>query len=444
MRNQTLDIDGRLQFIGLGSADRDAIRQCGPIILAKLDDILDDLYAAIFAMPQTAAIIGDKSRVPGLKAAQEAHWRQLFAAEFDHDYAERVQAIGRAHARIGLEPRWYIGIYNFAYAQMVALLVPAFRKKPEFLARAISAFGKALMLDMEIATSVYFDEQEDARQRQTENLAAALETAVKSTLEKTRARGDEIGKASSSLTAAVTQVGACAQTVTGLSQNTASNIATVAAATEELSASEREISTQVAHSAGVAREAVARSREAGNAMAVLDRAGLQIGEVAKLISEIASQTNLLALNATIEAARAGEAGKGFAVVAGEVKNLAAQTARATDEISGNITAIQAATKEAVAAIGEIDTTIGQLDESSTAIAAAVEQQTAATGEIARNIDAGSRGTAEVTQNVEDVARQISDAGAICTQLDHTFGAMADEIAALGRNVDGLLQELRAG
>ncbi|HAM48781.1 MAG TPA: hypothetical protein DCO73_13695, partial [Alphaproteobacteria bacterium] len=185
----------------------------------------------------------------------------------------------------------------------------------------------------------------------------------------------------------------------GLSQNTASNIATVAAATEELSASEREISTQVAHSAGVAREAVARSREAGNAMAVLDRAGLQIGEVAKLISEIASQTNLLALNATIEAARAGEAGKGFAVVAGEVKNLAAQTARATDEISGNITAIQAATKEAVAAIGEIDTTIGQLDESSTAIAAAVEQQTAATGEIARNIDAGSRGTAEVTQNV---------------------------------------------
>ncbi|HBC54154.1 MAG TPA: hypothetical protein DCZ06_07815, partial [Alphaproteobacteria bacterium] len=137
-------------------------------------------------------------------------------------------------------------------------------------------------------------------------------------------------------------------------------------------------------------------------------------------------------------------GKGFAVVAGEVKNLAAQTARATDEISGNITAIQAATKEAVAAIGEIDTTIGQLDESSTAIAAAVEQQTAATGEIARNIDAGSRGTAEVTQNVEDVARQISDAGTICTQLDHTFGAMADEIAALGRNVDGLLQELRAG
>lgn len=444
MRKQNPEIDGRLEFIGLGPADRDAIRQCGPVILAKLHEILDGLYANIFAMPDTAAIIGDKSRVPALKAAQETHWRELFEARFDHRYLARVQAIGRAHACIGLEPRWYIGTYNFVYAQMVPHLVEAFRKKPDFLGQAIAALGKALLLDMEIATSVYIDEQKEARRRESEGLAAALESEVKSAVHKTRACGDEIQQANNSLTSAVAQVGRRAEIVLGLSQETAANIATVAAATEELTASEREIASQIAYSAKVARDAVARTKEAGSAISVLDEAGQQIGEVAKLISEIASQTNLLALNATIEAARAGEAGKGFAVVAGEVKNLAAQTAKATDEISGNIAAIQAATKQAVAAIGEIDSTIRQVDESSTAIAAAVEEQTAASGEIARNIDEGAQGTSEVTQNVETVTQDISDASTFCTQLNETFKSMSDEVDSLGRNVDGLLKKLRAG
>lgn len=444
MRNQNLDINGRLQFIDLGPADREVIRQCAPIVLAKLDDILDRLYANIFATPETAAIIGDKSRVPGLKAAQGAHWQQLLAAQFDRNYAARVQAIGRAHARIGLEPSWYIGACNCIFTQMVPHLVEAYRKKPGLLARAIAAFGKALLLDMEIATSVYIDAQKQERQHQAERLAAALESEVKSVVSKTLARGEEIRKASDTLTSAVTQVSGHAQTVAGLSRETAENIATVASATGELGVSEREIASQIADSAKVARDAVVRVTDAGNAMAVLAQAGLQIGEVAKLISEIASQTNLLALNATIEAARAGEAGKGFAVVAGEVKNLAAQTAKATEEISGNIAAIQVATKEAVAAIGEIETTIGRVDESSTAIAAAVEQQTAATGEIARNIDQGSHGTAQVTRNVEAVTRRIGDAGAICTQLNDAFNAMSDDVNTLGRNVDGLLQQLRTG
>ncbi len=201
-----------------------------------------------------------------------------------------------------------------------------------------------------------------------------------------------------------------------------SNVATVAAAAEELGSSVQEIGRQVDGSASIAREAVIAADETGALVQDLSGAVERIGDVVGLISSIAGQTNLLALNATIEAARAGEAGKGFAVVAAEVKDLAGQTARATQEIAGQIGRIQSSTGQAVIAIGGITQRIRDISATATSIAAAVEQQGAATQEIVRNVSQAATGTGEVTGNITGVAQAAEETGAAATQV---LGAASD-------------------
>ena len=175
----------------------------------------------------------------------------------------------------------------------------------------------------------------------------------------------------------------------------------------------------------------------------LAEAASKIGEVVALITDIADQTNLLALNATIEAARAGDAGKGFAVVASEVKNLANQTAKATDEIGGQIGGIQAATRDAVTAIQGIGQTIGQINEIASAIAAAVEQQSAATGEIARNVEQAATGTQEVTTNIAGVNQAADETGSAASEILGASGELSDQADLLKGEVDKFLSEIRA-
>lgn len=221
-----------------------------------------------------------------------------------------------------------------------------------------------------------------------------------------------------------------AAAVAAAAEQASANVQTVASAAEELSASIAEISHQVSEAARVSREASDEAHRTDKLVSGLAEAAGRIGDVVKLITDIASQTNLLALNATIEAARAGDAGKGFAVVAGEVKNLANQTARATDEISSQITAVQGATREAVSAIQGIAGTIERISEISSAIASAVEEQGAATQEIARNVSQAATGTQEVTGNIESV----SDAAANAKQT-------ADHVLDLARGLSSRSQEL---
>ena len=286
--------------------------------------------------------------------------------------------------------------------------------------------------------------QAEAERKATlHGLADELERSVKSSAVTVGESAERMRGTATTLTGAIDNASHESQAVAAAAQQTSSNVETVAAAAEELSASIREIGGRVRESTDIAQSAVTAARRTDSVVRGLSAAASKIGEVVKLINDIAGQTNLLALNATIEAARAGEAGKGFAVVAGEVKHLANQTARATDEIGAQITAIQSTTTEAVTAIESISLTIGRMDEIASSIASAVEQQGAATQEIARNVHEAAAGAQEVSNHIVSVSRTSEEAGSDAREVLRAADGLARESDALRGNVDHFLAQIRA-
>jgi methyl-accepting chemotaxis protein len=233
-----------------------------------------------------------------------------------------------------------------------------------------------------------------------------------------------------------------AMNVSSAAEQASVNVQTVASATEELAASIREITGQVAQSSRIAENAVRNARHTDGVVKALAESARKIGDVVGLINMIAGQTNLLALNATIEAARAGDAGKGFAVVASEVKNLASQTASATQEIDGQIQQIQTATNDAVTAIQGIVGIIEEVSAITTAIAAAVEEQGAATNEISRNVQQAAAGTREVTSNIAGVSQAATETGTAASQVLTASDGLSKEAASLSADVSDFGRDVR--
>ncbi len=261
----------------------------------------------------------------------------------------------------------------------------------------------------------------------------------------------ELGAAAEALRVAADAVGDAgdrtatrAEASAGRVHQATGNVQALAAAAEELAASVAEITRQVGLSARTAEEAVEAARASDSTVTGLSEAASRIGDVVRLISDIAAQTNLLALNATIEAARAGDAGKGFAVVAGEVKSLAAQTARATGEISAQIGAMRSATDQAVGTVRGIASAVGRMEEVTTAIAAAVEQQSAATREIARNAAEAAAGTDEAAQDIARLSQDVASGAAAMTSLRGAGARVGRQGDVLRREVAGFAERLRAG
>jgi methyl-accepting chemotaxis protein len=282
-----------------------------------------------------------------------------------------------------------------------------------------------------------------ARRAELIRFADEFEAAVGTIVSNVSASAVQLEQAAGTLTRTAETTQSLSTQVAGASEEASSNMQSVATATEELSTSVDEIGRRVRDSNRIAEAAVVQAQQTDDRIGKLSRAAQEIGDVVKLITAIAEQTNLLALNATIEAARAGEAGRGFAVVAAEVKSLASQTAKATDEISSHISGMQGATQESVAAIKEIGGTIAQISNIASAIASAVEQQSGATQEIARNVQSVAQGTHQAAANIMQVNRGASETGSASTEVLNSAKTLSLESLRLREELDRFMGNIRA-
>jgi methyl-accepting chemotaxis protein len=282
----------------------------------------------------------------------------------------------------------------------------------------------------------------EARANHIEQLTEAFDREIANVVGTVSSASTELEATAQAMSSIAEETSVQATAVAAASEQASANVETVASAAEELTSSIHEIARQVNHASQIASSAVAKVRETDEQVTGLATSAQKIGEVVGLITDIAEQTNLLALNATIEAARAGDAGKGFAVVANEVKNLASQTAKATEEIVGQINRVQQETQLAVSAIKEIGHVIEEVREISASIAGAVEEQNSATQEIARNVEQAALGTQEVSSNIQGVTHAAGEAGNASQEVLGAAGQLSRDSATLKAVVDRFLHQVK--
>ncbi len=466
----------RTRFIGLDPKARSALRSLGPVIREEIESALDNFYGIVRQEPQIKAFFRDDAHINGAKRLQAAHWSKIADAEFDDTFVEEATRVGQTHARIGLEPRWYVGGYSLIAEQLLRGAIKSrwpkgmFGAKPaqaDAAADAVTALVKAVMLDMELGISTYLDAINEERRRHEEaRLKAEKEqTVVVEALGSALAllaAGDLVGRLSAdfspefqklkddynnavgSLGEAMGGVGRSAQGIRAgvdqiaqaledLSRRTESQ----AASLEETAAALEQVTATVKRSAAAAHEAAevvgatkGEAQRSGDvvehavaAMGEIEASSRQIGNIIGVIDEIAFQTNLLALNAGVEAARAGEAGKGFAVVASEVRALAQRSADAAKEIK---TLISSSTQQVEAGVD----LVGQTGEALQRIVSRVGEIDNLVGEIASSAKEQSSGLTQVNIAVSQMDQVTQQNAAMVERSTSASRSLRSEAADL--------------
>ncbi len=312
------------------------------------------------------------------------------------------------------------------------------------IAQALGIMKEGLLEREQMRARQQAEEQErSARAKRIEDSVARFENMIGASMAELNNMASNLNETANAMTEAAGETNVQSDQVASAAALASTNVNTVAAATEELSASIGEITSKVSDASQIGASAVTESEHTNAQMQALAQSAEKIGQIVTLIRDIAEQTNLLALNATIEAARAGDAGKGFAVVASEVKSLANQSAQATEEISTQVQEIQQSSSSAVEAINRVSNLISTLSESSTMIAGAVEEQSAATSEISRNVQDAASGTEEVTSSIAHVNEATVKTSSAAEDVTGTASRMNDSVSALRKQVDAFLLEVRS-
>lgn len=424
------------EAVAFGPADLSALAGARSAMSAALTTAGDTILARIRRAP-SLALDTNPDRIERMAHDDATYWRDLINQGPSSESLGQSARPGASADDTGL----HLAMVIATQAAILDLLIAAAGDD----AAAARAAAKLVMLDTANRIAVLGDRtEEDALRRQLAAMSDHLSTEIGSSVDGVISSSQEVERIAMQMTDAMSHTNVATTNIARIADDAGQNVGAVAAATEELSASTGEIGQRVQRSSTVADAAVREAGEANATMSRLADASRKIEDVVRLINQVAGQTRLLALNATIEAARAGEAGRGFAVVAAEVKSLADQTAKSTDEIRAQVTAIQQATRAAVDAIGHVTGTIGEISSIAQEIAGAVDQQSAATHEISRNAQLAAASSAQVAEELRKVNTTAADAVDLAGRVRDNSKRSSNLMADLQKRLTVVLRSSASG
>ena len=431
----TSEQEKRLAVFRITDDDIRALNGMREFAARRLPALLEELHGAFSGWPEVQVAL----MKPAIRQVRLAHWARVTVGDFGDGFLESAEAVASAfygnaipgsavsvcHASVidGI-------IRDLDLAEDGKPVRRLFRSGRRHAGAALrSALNKAAWLDLEVLLETYAAAERDGRQA-LRKMAETIEHDAGVAVETVSSLTTDMSATAMAMSATAARTGQNASEAAAAAGETLLTAQTVASAAEQLSASIGEIMQQVSHSSAAAQKAVVAGRGARDSIEALSQQAQQIGQVTEAIADIAARTNLLALNATIEAARAGDAGKGFAVVASEVKQLATQTARSTEDITRQISAVRQATAHAAAEVARMVTMIGEIDGITTSVAAAVEEQSAATSEIARSVGATAGAANQMSQRTDDLRGAAGETDRQAAAVRQTAGVLETAVQQL--------------